>query len=305
MTLPAIVLTAGIGARLDPLTRLVAKPAVPFLQRTLVEHVLDWIVAQGVTDVVLNLHHLPATITGIVGDGAHLGLNVRYSWEQPLLGSAGGPRHALPLLASDTFFIVNGDTLCDFDTRPMVDAHRRSGADVTMAVVPNPDPQHYNSLVVDDDGVVADIVPHGPGPDRWHFIGVQLVQASLFARLTDGIPAETTSGVYRDLLGGRGRLRAFCAETTFLDVGTPRDYLHAVRSRAPLRRSPSDARPTCVVWPSASVDPEADLDECIVIGDVRVPAGFSARSSVIAPARLLREGDTADVRDGMAVFPLG
>src|SRR5580765_5255060 len=124
--LPAVVLTAGLGTRLDPLTPVVAKPAVPIGNRTLVEHVLDWLRLQGVTDLVLNLPHRPETITGALGDGAHLGLQVRYSWEDPILGSAGGPRHALPLLerrGHDPFLIVNGDTLCRLDLQAMIAAH--------------------------------------------------------------------------------------------------------------------------------------------------------------------------------------
>ena len=99
--IPALVLTAGLGTRLDPITRLLAKAAVPLGGVTLIERVLGYLVSQGVTDVVLNLHHRPETIAAVVGDGAHIGpqgLRVRYSWEPRLLGSAGGPRHALPLL---------------------------------------------------------------------------------------------------------------------------------------------------------------------------------------------------------------
>ena|SRR5690348_8544556 len=106
----ALVLSAGFGTRLDPITRIVAKPAVPLGERTLVERVLEWLAGFGVDEVVVNLHHLPATITGVLGDGRHLGLSVRYSWEQPILGSAGGPRRALPLLSSDPVLVVNGDT---------------------------------------------------------------------------------------------------------------------------------------------------------------------------------------------------
>src|SRR6185436_7619074 len=113
--LPTLVLTAGIGSRLDPITRLVAKPAVPVAGRTLVERVLDWLRREGATDLVLNLHHRPQTIAAVVGDGAHLGVRVRYSWEQPLLGSAGGPRRALELLQASRFIIVNGDTLTNVD----------------------------------------------------------------------------------------------------------------------------------------------------------------------------------------------
>src|SRR5690606_31590367 len=83
--------------------------------RTLVEHVVDWLVAQRVTDLVVNLHHLPETITAVLGDGSQYGLPIRYSWERDILGSAGGPRRALPLIDSDPFVIVNGDTLSDVE----------------------------------------------------------------------------------------------------------------------------------------------------------------------------------------------
>src|SRR5579863_759199 len=93
----AFVLAAGLGTRLDPITRLVAKPAVPLGDRTLIERLLAWLAGEGVRDVVINLHHHPASLTGLVGDGRHLGLTVRYAWEPVILGSAGGPRHALPI----------------------------------------------------------------------------------------------------------------------------------------------------------------------------------------------------------------
>jgi NDP-sugar pyrophosphorylase family protein len=263
--------------------------------------VLDWLKAQGVADVVLNLHHLPATITSVVGDGAHLGLSVRYSWEQPLLGSAGGPRRALPLLAgprhtvprsSDEFLIVNGDTLCTFDVAPMIATHAASGADVTMAVVPNPNPDHYNGLVVDDHGIVTGFAPRGQAVGTWHFIGVQVARSSMFADLPDGVPSETVAGFYRDVIRDTpGRIRAWTASTSFLDVGTPRDYLLATGQ-------------SVVIWPEATVEDGADLDECVVAGPIRVPRGFRARSSVLVPERVMRPGDPAVVRDGIAVFGL-
>ena len=291
-SLPALVLAAGRGTRLDPLTRLTAKAAVPVAGRTLIEHVLDWVRTQGVTDVVLNLHHLPATITAVVGDGAHLGLSIRYSWEQPLLGSAGGPRRAMPLLASEEFLIVNGDTLCTFDVAPMVTAHAASGADVTMAVIPNPNPDHYNGLVVDDQGVVTGFAPRGQAAGTWHFIGVQVARSSVFAGLPDGVPSETVAGFYRDVIRDTpGRIRAWMASTSFLDVGTPRDYLQAT------------GQPV-VIWPQATVDDGADLNECVVAGPIHVPRGFRARSSVLVPEAVMRPGDPAVVRDGIAVFAL-
>jgi len=299
MTLATLVLAAGLGSRLDPLTRVVAKPAVPLGDRTLIEHVLAWLRTQGAHEVVLNLHHRPATITSVVGDGAHLGLSVRYSWEEPLLGSAGGPRHALPLVETDTWLIVNGDTLCDVDLSAMIDGHRRSGADVTLAVVPNHSPDHYNGITIDSTDAVTGFVPRGRAQGSWHFVGVQIAAASVFAGLADGVPAETVAGIYKDLLITRpGTVRVWRVTGAFLDVGTPRDYLNAALhyGQAAPRRS--------IIWPEATVEPGADLEECLVIGQTRVPAGFQARSAILAPAALARPGDQVEIRDDVAVFGL-
>ena len=110
----ALLLTAGLGTRLQPLTSVRAKAAVPINGDALVRRVIRVLATAGIRDLVLNLHHRPATIAALVGDGTDLGVRVRYSWEQPVLGSAGGPRHALPLVVDrddDDFLIVNGDTL--------------------------------------------------------------------------------------------------------------------------------------------------------------------------------------------------
>jgi NDP-sugar pyrophosphorylase family protein len=308
--LPALVLTAGLGARLDPITRLVAKPAVPLGGRVLVERVLLWLRSQGVTDTVLNLHHLPETITGVVGDGAHLGLRVRYSWEDPILGSAGGPRRALPLIDADTFLIVNGDTLCDVDLPAMTAAHAASGARVTMAVIPNPAPQHYNGLAVHGDRI-AGVVPRGAAEASWHFVGIQIASASVFAALPDGEPAETVHGMYRPLMtGAGGAIAAYPVTSPFHDVGTPRDYLSAALSLAEGATiepgaiiEPGAHLSRTVVWAGATIGEGAVLDECIVT-NVTIPAHFRAERSVIIPATAARGADVARRTGDLAVFPI-
>src|SRR5688572_14627239 len=111
----ALILTAGLGTRLRPLSYVRAKGALPGAGEPLVRRILRWLAAAGVEDAVLNLHHLPHTLTAVVGDGSDLGVRVRYSWETPVLGSAGGPKRALPLLGASRFLLVNGDTLTNVD----------------------------------------------------------------------------------------------------------------------------------------------------------------------------------------------
>ena len=303
--LPALVLTAGLGKRLDPITRLVAKPAVPLGDRTLIERVLAWLERQCVRDLVLNLHHRPETIAAVVGDGTHLGVRVRYTWEQPVLGSAGGPRRALPLIDAETFLIVNGDTLSDVDLAAMYDAHQRSGAEVTMAVVPNPAPDHYNGMAIDDDGVVLGFVPKGEAAGTWHFIGIQIVSRRIFEPLADGVPAETVAGLYRDIVRqSPGRIHALPVQTTFLDVGTPRDYLAAAATfpLPPAHIHASSRVVDSIIWPDARVAPGVDLQNCIVAGRIEIPEDFRASDCVLMPASVVGEHEGIEIEAGVAVF---
>src|SRR4051812_30294001 len=171
----------------------------------MIRRIIRWLVSQRVTDLVLNLHHRPETLTAIVGDGADLGARVRYSWEQPrVLGSAGGPRLALPLLAAETFFIVNGDTLTDVDLAGIASAHADSGARVTLALVPNEEFDRYGGVLLDDERRVTGFVRRGPAArGSYHFIGVQVAHASVFAPLVVGEPASSIGAVYDTLMAAR------------------------------------------------------------------------------------------------------
>ena len=168
----ALLLTAGLGTRLRPLTEVRAKPAIPVAGEPLVRRIIAWLAANGVTDLVLNLHHLPETLTASVGDGSDLSARVRYSWEQPaVLGSAGGPRQALSIIGAETFLIVNGDTLTDVNLPALVDAHRESGAWVTLALVPNTQPEKYSGVALNEDGTFARWVARGEKVASFHFVG--------------------------------------------------------------------------------------------------------------------------------------
>src|ERR687895_439127 len=184
-TWPALVLTAGLATRLRPLSDVRAKAALPVGGQAIISRILRWLRDAGVRRVVLNLHHRPETLTGIVGDGLDWDLQVRYSWENPLLGSAGGPKRALPLLDAERFLIVNGDTITDLDIRPVLADHERSGALVTMAVVPNTEPDKYSGLAVGDDDSVTGVVRRGSSVPSHHFFGVQIVEARALDSVRD------------------------------------------------------------------------------------------------------------------------
>jgi len=290
----ALVLAAGRGDRLWPLTAVRAKPAVPLAGEPLIRRILRRLASAGIEDVVVNLHHLPATIAGAVGDGSDLGVRVRYSWEQPLLGSAGGPRRAAPLFDEPRFFIVNGDTLEDVDLDVLSAAHSESGAEVTMALVSPPPGRSVGGVRLDDDGFVRGFTPRGRDPRTWHFVGVQLAEASAFARLDEGIPAESVSALYPALMAGNARaIFGFRSTAAEREVGTPRDYLvHclalAAREGRPesltgagSRIDPSARLVDSVIWDRVEIGADSALERTIVTDGVVVPAGARHRDAIL------------------------
>jgi len=276
-TWPALVLTAGLATRLRPLSDVRAKAALPVGGETIISRILRWLREAGVRSVVVNLHHRPDTVTRIVGDGADWGLQVRYSWENPILGSAGGPRRALPLLDSGRFLIVNGDTLTDCDLRAVARQHVDTGALATMAVVPR---DLDRAVLAGPDGVVL-----GFGRGSEHFIGVQAVDAAAFESVPDDEPYETVRQLYPVLIAQTpGSVRAFRSSAEFLDVGTPADYLGTVdiicarEGRALDLGADTSVHPTAtirhsVLWDRVNVQEHAQVVDCVVGDDVVIPAG--------------------------------
>ena len=294
--IPALVLTAGLATRLRPLSFVRAKAAMPVAGEPLVRRILLQLRSQGVIDAVLNLHHLPQTITGVIGDGSDLGIAVRYSWETPILGSAGGPRHALPILDAATFLVVNGDTLTNVDLGCLQEDHERHGTLVTMAVVPNVRPEAYGGVVVDSDGAVTGFVPRGSATRSYHFVGVQVVEADAFASLRPGTPAESVGALYPALIKDRpGSVRASVSAADFLDIGTPSDYLRtslllssreksAPRHGARTRVDPTARVEDSVLWDDVEIEGGAMLRECVVADGTRVPAETSWVGVTLRPA---------------------
>jgi NDP-sugar pyrophosphorylase family protein len=292
-------MTAGLGRRLAPLTAVRAKPAVPVAGEPLVRRIARWLGGEGITELVLNLHHLPASITRRLGDGSDLGLRVRYSWEQPtLLGTAGGPRQALDILETDPFLIVNGDTITNVNLRDLAAVHAASGALVTLAITPNRAPDRYTGLRFDDNWRLR------PGVARrgreaigsFHFLGVQVVQADALAWLPGRRAVDSIGDAYATLLSKRpGSIAGYLSEASFEDIGTIPDYWRT--SCAFIARhdgawsdgsaviAPGARVVNSLLWDDVRVDAGASLDDCIVTDGVHVPAGASYRRAV------LRTGD--------------
>ena len=272
---------------------------MPIAGEPLVRRLLRYGASWGIRDFVLNLHYLPETITSQVGDGGDLGVRVRYSFESPVLGSAGGPRKALSLLADEPFFIINGDTLTNVDLQALARNHHETGALVTIAVIPNEKPDRYGGLVVDSTGRFHSVVPPGSPVRSYHVVGVQMAHPSAFARLPLNEPAESIGALYKELVKEKlSHVRAFLCAADFWDVGTPADYLEACLSIGKAEGDvpqvgrgsviePSAHVVESVIWDDVMVGAGAMLERCVVADGVKVPAGAAFRNCAI----IQREGE--------------
>jgi mannose-1-phosphate guanylyltransferase len=147
----AMVLAAGLGTRLRPITYSIPKPMVPVLNRPLMEHTVRLLTGQGFGQAIANLHWFPETIEGHFGDGSKFGLDLSYSREERLLGTAGGVRNAAGFLG-DSFLVVAGDALTDIDLAAMREFHQSHDGLVTMATKRVAETDQFGVVIAGADG---------------------------------------------------------------------------------------------------------------------------------------------------------
>ena len=147
----AVVMAGGEGTRLRPLTSNQPKPMVPIVGKPCMEHIVELLRDHGFEDVIVTVAFLPQAIRSHFGDGESLGINVEYSVEESPLGTAGSVRLAADKL-DDTFLVISGDALCDFDLGQLVKFHEQRGAAVTIGLKSVENPLEFGIVVTDDDG---------------------------------------------------------------------------------------------------------------------------------------------------------
>ena len=147
----ALILAGGEGTRLRPLTSTVPKPVVPLVDRPFIGFMLDWLRSHGVDDVVMSCGHMAEGVRAVLGDGADLGLRLRYVEEPRPLGTGGALKFAESLL-DERFLMLNGDVLTDIDLGAQIARHEATGASGTLALVEVDDPSNYGLVRLGEGG---------------------------------------------------------------------------------------------------------------------------------------------------------
>lgn len=310
----AMVLCAGLGTRLRPLTLATPKPALPFFGGPLLRASFALLAGAGVRRVVINTHHLPEAMARTAErEAARFALELAISHEPVIQGTAGGVRDARRLLGEEPFILLNGDAFMAFDLRALVAEHQQSGDAATLAVAPMPPGEAFGALEADAGGAMRGVAPAGrftPGLVPWHFIGAHVVEPSIF----DCIPASGECDIHRaayPAMLARGLRVRVCpvALGAWADLGTPGRYLKAAEEiltglcdlsslgdGAPisgadaqrLRNLPATSRRW--VAPSARVSPSAALEQAVIGPDCSVGAALLRRAAVL-PGTRIEDGD--------------
>lgn len=230
----AMILAAGEGLRLRPLTETVPKALVEVGGRPLIDYALNAVRHSGVEDVVINLHHLGDRIRDHVGDGRRFGLRIAYSEERTLLGSGGGIRHARHLLGTGTFVTLNADTIIDIDLAPVLRFHRAKRAAATMVLRKDPRMEDYGLIHLEPTSRVGRFLAHRrPGAaeplEPYMFTGVQVLEPVVFDHMPSEGAFSITEVTYPSMLGSGEPIFGYPFEGSWLTVGTPDELAQARR----------------------------------------------------------------------------
>jgi len=298
----AMVLCAGLGTRLGPLSALLPKPLIPLLNIPAAVYNLRLLRAAGLREVVLNAYHKAEQLEAALGDGADLGLELRYSREDRLLGTGGGVRRMLPWLReTGTFLLLNGDTVAEVDLAAALHRHRARGAAATLLLHRHPEAARYGALRLDEQGRVSALAALlGPPPvdSDLLFAGLHILEAPLVERLPLDEPSCILRQGYVPALRAGDAIFGDPSVQFWADLGTPARYLAAQRdllarptllAHAPRPRSapaPPGLRlhPPVHLGPGLVLEGPAELGPNVVVGaGAQVAAGARLANGLVWP----------------------
>jgi mannose-1-phosphate guanylyltransferase len=321
----AMILAAGLGTRMRPLTAHCPKPLLPLLLQPMLDHLLAQLPRYGIRDVIINLHHHADQLARWLGDGSRWGVHLSLSFEPEILGTAGALKRVEPLLRDAPFLVLNADVLIDVDLQALWHWHCQRQALVTMVLRPDPAARSYGAVIVDAGDRVRLIngrpSTHVPAAGQGTmFACVQVVDPQVLKHIPPDCFSMTTSEVYPALIERHEAVYGYRYTGYWIDIGAPERYLQAhwdlldgalgdswrqrlpVGSRVVLR--PDDMLlmapgvtliPPVVLGPDVALAPDVHLGPYAVLGaGCRLASGAVVRNSVLWEG--VQEGAGAQVR---------
>ena len=302
-----MILAAGIGTRMGPISRYLAKPAVPFLGVPMIEHSIGILRASGIKEIIINLHHLPETIKELLKDGSRLGVSIEYSCEKTILGSGGGIGQVKDFFEGKTFVAINSDIIIDFDLNQMIEAHR-SGDNAATLLVRKDSSGEYGKVVVDEIGKIRKIEGfpdniefHG-GTD-YMFAGVHIIEPKWFDHAPARPVYESFPHVYGPMIAAGETINAFPTEGRWIDLGSAEKFLHAsidclIGNIIPNPRVMCEESriKRSILTIDTTVGKNCELDGIICLGKAAIGEECTLSSSIICPGAEIAPGTEASER---------
>ena len=228
----ALVLAAGEGQRLRPLTDDRPKPMLPVGDRPLLEQIVCLLSRHGITEIAINLHHKPRAIQDHFADGSRFGVQIEYSYEEQLLGSAGAVKKLEHYFGDDPFVVFYGDLYTDLDLGQLVSAHESTGALVTMTLYEVENPTACGIVELDELGQVTRFVEKPTREEvfsRLANAGVFVVDPQVIDLIPSGSPSDFGQHVFPQMLALGMPIHGYVIQDLLIDIGTPSNYERAQR----------------------------------------------------------------------------
>ncbi len=306
----AMILAAGFGTRLFPLTIDRTKPAIPFLGKPLVGYVAEYVARFGFKDVIVNLHHQPDSVRRALGDGTEFGVQITYTVEEPaILGTAGALDNARDLLKNEPFLIVNGKIISDIDISAAVETHKSSGALATMVLKPNLKRERFTMVETDDGyvrgfGDMARPLTEDEIRDTEHeivsplmFTGIHILEPRVFEYIPKGVYSDIVPQVYRPALEKGEKIAAHVTDGNWYELSTIPRYLDIslammdgtdVITGDNCSLSPKATVRDSVIWDDVEIGRDVNLYRTIIADDVSIPSGEHFENAAIVRAEMVR-----------------
>jgi len=303
----AMILAAGYGTRLWPLTLDRAKPALPFMGRPLVGYVAEYLARYGCGEIIVNLHHRPESVRAALGDGGAFGVRLSYIEEPEILGTSGAIDNARAYLEGDTFIVVNGKIATDIDLRDALATHRRERALATLVLRRNVERERYSAVEVennlvksfggypvftsDNAGSASRASEPGSAGDEdapLMFTGIQILDPRIFDYIPRGVFSHSVTDVYIPAIARGERIAAHVAGGMWHELSTIRRYRDI--SLTLMRLEGRDVQ----LGRDSLVAPGADVREAILWEDVRVEAGARVRRAILGAGVRVGAGEVIE-----------
>lgn len=290
-----MILAAGYGTRLWPLTIDRAKPAIPFMGRPLVGYVAEYLAGYGCREVAVNLHHRPESVRAALGDGSRFGVKLHYVEEPIILGTSGALDNARDFLEGGSFVVVNGKIATDIDLAAALETHRSTNALATLVLRPNPSRERYSVVEVSDGRVLkfggmlaSDNAGNHVDDAPLMFTGIQILEPRIFEYIPRGVFSHSTTEVYPEAIKRGETVAAHVAEGQWYELSTVKRYLDTS-----LALMKGEGR-SVELGEGSEVDEGAEVSESVLWEGVRVRKGARVRRAILGAGVVLDEGDVVE-----------